>query len=290
MGTQHSFGGRHMDRYLIDFDPDDDAGGDYDATVAALEAAGEAGSGAEAGAEAPAAEPSAAATPQEAEEAPSSPPAEAAAPAWAPSQEEWEGLQQQHQALLQYVASLEPTGTETAPAVEAPELPDILDPDYGPKMAAYLDYRDQQRDRVWEQRLEGITPVVQSVQQKEALAQKDAMIDSLDVDGFDKTDPVQRESVEFFAVGLIDQVKAELGLPLDQPSARAAEVALQRGAEKFTAFAKAQREAGKQAYIAEMEALGGAPKDLAVTGGGREGAAETDDYDEALRRWQTANA
>lgn len=282
----HSFGGSRMDRHIFEFDPDDEVGGDYDDTVAALSAAGD---GAEAGAEASAAEPSAEATPPEVDEAPSSSPSdEAPAPAWVPDENDFRTLQERQDALIQYLASQETANT--APDAEAPEMPQMLDPDYEAKLATYLDWRDEQRDRVWQERFNQVAPVVQSVQEKEAAAQKDSIIDSLDVDGFEKEKPEFREGAEFFAVGLIDSVKAELGLPLDQPSARAAQVALQRGAEKFTAFARAQREAGKAAYIAEMEALGNAPKDLSVTGGGREGAAETDDYDEALRRFMGASA
>lgn len=284
---QHSFGGRAFDRYVFDFEATaagaaaGDAG-DYDAAAATLAAVG-----AEAGAEPSSAAPAAA---EEAVAAAAEEPsaADEAAPAWAPSQEEWEGLQQQHNQLIQYVQQLESrtTATPEPPAAAPPQMPNALDDDYEERMQEYLEYKLAERDHVWEERFERIAPTVQTVQQREAAAQKDAIIDAIDVDGFDKSDRGFREGAEFFSIGLLDAVKAELGLDPSQPSARAAEVALQRGAEQFAAFAKTQREAGKSAYIAELERLktGGEAAVSAVTGGGVEGLPPADDYDEALRR------
>lgn len=252
--------------------------------AAAFEAGAEAAAETATGTDAP---PEAAADPGADAGAPSSPEAEPAAAAWAPNEDEFRQLQEQHNALLHYVASnAETPSAHAADEGVAPEIPNMLDPDYETRMAEYLDYRDSQRDRVWEARLEGITPVVQSVQQERAAAQKETIIDAIDVAGFEKDKPEFRQGAEFFAVGMIDQVKAELGLPADQPSARAAEIALRRGAEQFTAFATGQRKAGEEAYIAHMNSLKNAGDQTVpgVTGSGIEGMEDAEDEMDVVRR------
>lgn len=275
----HSFGGSSLDRYVFEFDPDDEVGGGSESDAVASLFAG--------GAEAVADPAAAAEAGDEAADAAVLAPSgtEPAATAWAPDEDDFRTLQEQQTALVQYLAGQEAERAAAAQAeTVAPEMPQMLDPDYEQKLAEYLDWRDEQRDRVWQERFDRVAPVVQAVQEREAEALRDALIDSLEVDGFEKENPEFREGAEHFAVGLIDQVKAELGLPLNQPSARAAQIALQRGAEKFTAFARTQREAGKAAYVAEIEALGGAPKDLGVTGGAREGVSDAENEEEAVRR------
>lgn len=292
--SKHSFGGRAFDRYVFDFETDAGAGGDgagagdYDGVVADL--TGGAG-GAEAGAESTAATAAAEEAATAAAEAPS--PAEETAPAWAPSEAEFRELQQQHAAVLRYLEAqaAAPAAAAAATDTEPPTMPHPLDEDYEERMAQYLDYVVSERDRVWEERFARIEQPARTFEQQQASARKDEIIASLDVDGFEKDKPNWREAGELLAVGLLDQVKAEMGLQPDEtgyfpPSAQAAEVAMRRGAERLAAFAKEQREAGKQAYIAELEALkaGGTAALPGVTGGAIEGLDAADDYDEVLRR------
>ncbi len=259
---------------IIEFETAGDGGadtsGDYDAVAA--DAGAEGGAAASPAATEPAEETGAAAA-----EAPSS--AEETAPPWAPDQETWEDMQALTGAIAQALTAQEQGAVTEEPTFEF----DPLDPNAG---ATIQEFVRQEIQRGVQAQLADITPVVEKARFAEAAEIKDGLLDSFagQIDGFEKDNPVFRAGAEYAASAMLDTVKAELGLDPSQPSRRAAEIALKRGAEWFAGIAKEQREAGKAAYISEMQTLKDAPGTLGVTGGGVEGIEPADDYDEALKR------
>ena len=274
MTMLNTFGGHALDRYVFDFEATGDGGadtsGDYDTVVA--EAGAEGGAVSSPAATEPAEETGAAAA-----EAPSS--VEEATPPWAPDRESYEEMTALTQAVAQILTQ---PGQEAETAEPSFEF-DPLDPNAGQTIQEFVRAEIQ---RGVQAQLADITPVIEKARFTEASEIKDGLLDSFggQIDGFEKDNPAFRAGAEYAAAAMLDQVKAELGLDPSQPSRRAAEVALKRGAEWVAAFVKPQRDAGKAAYIAELQTLKEAPGTLGVTGGGIEGIEPADDYDEALKR------
>lgn len=277
---QHSFGGRALDRYVYEFEPEGDsyddvpAGGGEAAADADVEVGAAPSAEAEPGAEATA----------EVAGAPS--PAETAAPTWAPSREEWEDTQQ---ALATFARIEQQRQEEAAAAARGDEPTWDLDPiendNFATDLQSFLRHTIQET-------IQPLTGTVAQVQAKEAQATIDQLLDGIkDVDGYTPDQPLYeggpsfRDGTRELAAAFVDQVKAEQGIPADRPGGpRVAQEAMRRAATMLGQMAKAQHTAGRDAYKAEMEALKNAPATPAVTGGGVEGLSPTDDYDEALRR------
>lgn len=219
----------------------------------ASEGLGDGGTGGDPVAEA-GAEPSPEAAPHAEAPEGSEPSAEAAVPAWAgPSQEEWEqvvGIRADFERLL---------GALTAPAEEPvgyePHEELILDPiRMDPK--EYTAGLVQLFERVVEERLGGIMPVVRRTAADYAEQTLGEFVDGVtDVDGFTPTDEKFREGSQLVGAAFVGQVKAQMGLRPEQNDPRVAQAAIRWGAEWIAEFAKAQREAGRQQYIQEMQSV-----------------------------------
>lgn len=211
-------------------------------------------------------------------QAPAEVPSEAASPTWAPSREEWE----ETQGALAMLARLEQERYQAQPGQEAPDwnLDPIENENFTTDLRSFLEQTVQSA-------MAPFVPAIQGVQIERAEAQVDEMLGSLDgIDGYEKDNPEHQGLVKQMSGAMIDQVKSELGLPLDQPGGpKVAQAALRKAAENLAAFSKTEREAGKQAYIDSLRTVAEAGGTPSAGGAGTEVGAEAENESEAIERW-----
>lgn len=276
-GVLHTFGGRGMDRYLFEFEPEADAAeGGAGAPVA--EVGGDAVPGAEPGAEATAPE----------AEVPS--PAAAEPPSWAPDPDEWDSVRAGLSLLAQREAAREAADARG----EEPtwNLDPIENDNFVGDLQSFLEHRDQRLLDGMMERLAPVLGTVQEVQVGKANEQVTALLDGITgINGWEpdatmfEGGPTFRDGARELAAAFVDQVKAELGLPLDQPGgARVAQEALKRSATMLASLRQAAMKAGEEAYVRGMKDLQDGPRTPAAEGVGVEGVAEPATEEEAVRR------
>lgn len=171
---------------------------------------------------------------------------EPAASAWTgPSEEDWFALQQGYGQMAQFLQQL------TAPPEREPDEWDPLADNAEQDLFGRIDQR-------LDSRLDRIERMLDRQDHEFAVSTREEIFDSFKDLGVPDPETGElgfdRELAHSFANAALPEAQAKYG---NHPYA--IQAALRAGAERATEIAKQQREIGKKAYIAEMEALKNAP-------------------------------
>lgn len=209
----------------------------------------------------------------------------AAETTWAPSREDFERLTNTVGFLAERVQGAQTQTTQTETEQPTFNL-DPLGDNYEQELARFLEYRDQQMFSRFEGVLKGVMPVVQSVQEERGDA---AIAETLEGFKGDLGD-FDLKGAKLIAEGMLATI------PPEQVAAGRVDPnqLLRQGAEHIASLQKTSYdtgfEAGKAAYKAELEKLGGAARTTSTTGAGVEGEAEPGDELEAAMRYVSRNS
>lgn len=171
------------------------------------------------------------------------PEVEAATPAWAPSQDEWGQVIGAVNYLAEAYEALTP---QEQAAVDAGADWDPLADNAG----------EQLRDLVRSELREALAPINATVavtQHEQSVQLRDGIFDSFNDLDFD------RDMAHSYAISALPEMQAQYGRGAWAAQA-AVQAALRTGAERAAEVRKTERQAGRDAYVAEMEALRNAPK------------------------------